>query len=319
MIELADGAPLPVGELAPNAPSNTLPAYATNFRALDGRTFGPTPRFGPAEDGMAHVLPKPHFVNGRLTQPEVVEVAVPRGAAGSVRTMHDVPAGVITPLERREAMAFERCLQRARSAHRAEKSEAVRRVLLARATNPRGLAGVEAPGTAGTRLYAGASAALAAEAAGAASRAAARADYLRGRINSDVGHPLLEHAGEGGAAPERLFQSRARTAHSSDGWSGRGESYAYAPSAQLAPVRQTGNNQERPLRPPNAARAQALWNAREGGRNFDIISGVEKSLRCTAPETIDMRRAHESIVAAAEARDTVWAGGLGRHAPGLRP
>lgn len=140
-----------------------------------------------------------------------------------------------------------------------------------------------------------------------------------GRRASSASAAAEAGAGEGGAAPERLFQSRARTAHSSDGWSGRGESYAYAPSAQLAPVRQTGNNQERPLRPPNAARAQALWNAREGGRNFDIISGVEKSLRCTAPETIDMRRAHESIVAAAEARDTVWAGGLGRHAPGLRP
>lgn len=315
MIELSEGAPLPIGEMAPGALSNTLPAYAAHFVPEDGRTFGRTPAFGPADKTKAYVLPKPHFVNNQLTAPDVVEVSVPRGAAGSLHAMHEVPSGIITPLERREALAFERSLQRARLAHRAEKGEAVRRAQLARLAHPHGMAGVEAPGSYGTQVYAAATAALSHEAAAAGARSAARAEYLRGKINSNVGYPLLEHASDDTPSREKLFQSRARTAHSVDAWSSRGEAYALCPSVNLHPLRQPSNNQERVVRPHDEARAQRIWNAKEGGRNFDIISGVEKTVRCTVPERIDLRRAHESLVAAANAKATTWAGGLGRYGP----
>lgn len=307
--------------MAPGALSNTLPAYAAKFVPEDGRAWGRTPAFGPVDTTKAYILPKPHFVNGRLTEPDVVEVAVPRGAAPTGGATHEVPTGIITPLERREALAFEKSLQRARLAHRAEKSEAVRRAQLARTVHPHGLAGVEAPGTSGTHIYATATVALERDAAAAGARMAARADFLRARGNSAVGHPLLEHAEDGGAgagsggARERLFQSRARAPHSADAWGSRGESYEFAPSAKSHPVRLPGNTQERPLRPPGGARAEANHNAREGGRNWDIISGVEKSVRCAGPERLDRWRAHESHFAAANAAASKWPGGLGKYGP----
>ncbi|KAJ1625343.1 hypothetical protein T492DRAFT_238116 [Pavlovales sp. CCMP2436] len=302
--------------MALGAPSNTLPAYAAKFQQEPGRNYGRTPAFGPGEVGRAYILPKPKFVNGRLTEPDVVEVAVPRGAAAESWRQHEVPIGVLTPLERREALAFEKSHTRARLAHRAEKGEHVRRAQLARTAYPRGMAGVEAPGTQGTQVYASESAQLYNESLAKASRAAARAEYLNVKGNSVVGYPLLEHVHHDTGERERMFQSRARAPHSGDTWGGRGEGYIYSPSAGAVQVRQPANNQERMLVPHDPVRAQAMWNAKEGGRNWDIISGVDKSIRCTVPERFGpMHRTHESHFAAAEAAQTKWGGGLGRFGP----
>lgn len=315
---LDDAGPIPLpGGVAPGALSNTLPAYAVHFAPEDGRTFARTPAFGPADPSRAHILPKPHFVNGRLTQPDVVEVSVPRGAARSLRQMHDVPEGVLTPAERREAVAFEKSLGRARLVHRAEKAEHVRRAQLARLAHPHGMHGVEAPGAAGSHVYAARAAADADAASVAAVRAQFRRENLWQRGNSQLSHPFLEHAEPGPAdAPResRLFQGRARTAFSQDLFSGRGESFVYAPSTGSHPLRQAHNNQEKRLVEPSAARAQALWNASAGGREFDIISGARNAFACTVPERIEYRKGHESHFALANSKAVGWGGGLGRYA-----
>eukprot|EP00304_Pavlova_gyrans_P004023 CAMPEP_0206038554 /NCGR_PEP_ID=MMETSP1466-20131121/4189_1 /ASSEMBLY_ACC=CAM_ASM_001126 /TAXON_ID=44452 /ORGANISM="Pavlova gyrans, Strain CCMP608" /LENGTH=428 /DNA_ID=CAMNT_0053413153 /DNA_START=10 /DNA_END=1293 /DNA_ORIENTATION=+ len=306
VVNLEDGGPLPLDRpMGPGAPSLTLPAYASRFRQEPGRSFGPTPAFGPDDPTKKYVLPKPHFVNGRLTEPDVVEVAVPRGAAADPRAMHAPVQGVVTPLERREAMAFEKANMRARLAHRAEKAEHVRRVTLMRQAHPRGLHGVEAPGMADARVYSEESLALARREEAAARHAADRAQRLHAAANSHVGYPLLEHDDANGAT-EKIFQSRARAPFSGDAWGSRGEGYIVAPAARTHPLRQPGNNQERVLLPPDPVRIQALVNARQAGRNFDIITGVEKTYKCTVPERQDRWRAHESHIAAANSKATTW-------------
>lgn len=197
-----------IHEPASGAPSLTLPAYAAAFRPELGRTFAPTPSFDEGRGDSAVILPKAHFVNGLLTEPDAVRVAVPRGAA--IKPSHEAPMGLLTPLERREAMGFEKAWDRARRAHRAEKAEACRRALLMRKTHPSGVQGVEGPGG-GSAVYSEEATALRDHDEAREQAAAAR------RTN------LWKRQGGGGGGAEPRAPRGPNAAFSSDAWASRGQ------------------------------------------------------------------------------------------------
>ena len=71
----------------------------------------------PGTDGKPRYWVEPKDVSGIFPAepPDVFSMAPPRGAA-TIETMHAPPTELLTPMERREALVFDKCHERARLA-----------------------------------------------------------------------------------------------------------------------------------------------------------------------------------------------------------
>ena len=159
IIELEATQPVPVTSLASSAPSQMLPDFAANFAPELGRNFATTVNRDapPGPDGRErfYVQPKDQdgiFPNG--AEPGIFAMHAPRGT-GRPGQMHEVPAHVLTPAERREALVFDKCHERARLELRKAANQACALTRNMQDRYPNGVLGVEGPACADSLIYRG--------------------------------------------------------------------------------------------------------------------------------------------------------------------
>jgi len=289
---LADPAPHPVGVMAHAAPSRVLPEYASTFHIPTGRSFATT-RSRDAPDGPNGE--KRYYVQakdvGRGMSPEMFLMSAPRGAASHTATMHEKTGGLMTPAERREALVFEKCRDRAQRALRKATSDACRLTLTMKRNHPRGVLGVESADCADSLVYGRERAEMVQRAASAAEHSAGRRDNLARRRDSQLAAPLLEHDPHD-TTQARLFPRLGKV----DSEAARRCEHHHVLRPATTGAASFRSNQETPLAPQRAARTENLNNLDAGGRHYDIISGLARPTPPTrAPHAARIdRRAHPS-------------------------
>jgi len=86
-------------------------------------------------------------------EPEIFSMSAPRGA-GPASQMHVPPKQLLTPAERREALVFDKCHQRARLALRKAANDACNLTRVMQQRYPNGVIGLEGPGCPESVIYA---------------------------------------------------------------------------------------------------------------------------------------------------------------------
>jgi hypothetical protein len=166
--------------------------------------------------------------------------------------MHEITDGLMTPAERREALVFNKCRERAELALRKAASEACRQTLTMKRNHPNGVLGVESAACPDTVVYARERAAMLTQMAKAAEHATGRHDHLARRRESQLPAPMLEHDCND-TTQARLFPRLGKVAAN-----------GFRP------------NPEMPQAYRMSARAERQNNIDAGGRSYNIISGIQR-------------------------------------------
>ena len=300
VIELGRTPFVPVTHLTDAAPSAMLPDFAASYQAEPGCafSFGPDRKHPPGPDGR-----ELYWVQGKDNQPpmenqdppDLFAVPAPRGA-GSIETLHEQPTELMAPAARREALVFDKCQQRARAELRKAANDACRVARISHAVYPNGILGLEGPLAPQTILYADVRNATLAHQARREEHAQRRHDNLAYKRDTQLPFALLTHNSRN-TTQDRIFTRKKEVAGMS----------SYTPSANHFEVRPATtamgggfrSNQEKPLKPHNAGRAQRLHDVNSGGRGYDIISGMGTYIAPSAPsrgpmDAISDRRFHPS-------------------------
>lgn len=305
VIELQDKEPVSIEHLGPAAPSMQLPEFAARFKPELGRTFATTvSRDAPPDPSGGHqfwVQPKDTgglFPGG--DEPDIFAMKAPRGA-GPPNAMHAAPTQLLTPMERREALVFDKCHQRARLALRKAANDACQLTRVMQQRFPHGVIGLEGPGSKESVIYERERTGIESEAARKSMSDAQRFENLSQRRDSQLDYRLLTHDHKNQSV-DPMFP---RKAHSSLGVKGAPTDPASAHgNFVMRPsgfVKEHGfrSNQEQPNREPSAARAATLHNVGTRGKPYDIITGVALPIQ---PLGVDPsayahdRRAHPSNI-----------------------
>lgn len=304
VIELNPTQPVAVSELADTAPSRMLPDFAANFKPEVGRTFATTvSRDAPPDaSGVARYYVQPKDTGGIFAGsdvPEIFPMEAPRGC-GPPNQMHKVPQTLLTPAERREALVFDKCHQRARLALRKAANDACQLTRVMQQRHPNGVIGIEGPDCDNSVIYRDQRDTFDGAVAAKAAHAERRFGNLCARRDTQLPYKLLSHD-HANSSEERMFPKKARV----PGRTVFAGSNAADPatSFEMRPVGGAGHlgfrsNQEKPLRAPNAGRAGSLHTSATGGKPYDIITGVTLSVipgRGAADGIVD-RRAHPSNI-----------------------
>lgn len=297
VIELGAAEPVPVPSLAASAPSRLMPEYASTFEPELGRNFqrGVDRSAPPGSDGSPMYFVQAKDAGGVFPgadPPDIFAMPAPRGA-GSPSRMHEGPDHMMTPAERREALVFDKCHQRARLALRKAANDACQLTRKMQIAYPNGVLGVEGPACADSLIYRAPHARAKAREEAHADHARRRAENLSTKSNTQLSHNFM-HFDPKSSAVERMFTSKGAVA----GYSAQSRELSHYELRPSRGDRETAfrSNQEKPLRDPAAAdrRTQNLVNALSNGRDWDVISGVRPPLCPSIPPRDISRRAHES-------------------------
>ena len=304
VIELADPEPGDVAELQGTAPSRMLPDFAAKFKPELGRTFATTVSRDapPGRDGASKFWVQPKDTGGIFPgtdAPEIFSMGAPRGA-GPPSQMHVPPTTLLTPAERREALVFDKCHQRARLALRKAANDACQLTRVMQQRYPNGVLGLEGPGCPDSVIYEQDRRTREGDKMVSSDVARRRFDNISARRDSQLDYKLLTHD-HANSAKEALFP---RKAPSSLGLRGAPTSTADPMGTfEMRPagsrVQENGfrSNQEKPMRQPSASRAGALHSAGTRGKGYDIISGASLPVQPGAAPPMHYphdRRAHPS-------------------------
>lgn len=282
--------------MAHSAPSRQLPDFAVSFRIPAGKAYATTvsrdaPN-GPNGEKRYFVLAKDRdSQKAGVEPPAVFLMAAPRGA-GAREHMHEPTDGLMTPAERREALVFQKCNERANHALRKASSDACRLTLVMQRNHPNGMLGVESAACTDTLVYAVERAAMLHREAKHAEHAAARHANIAARRESQPRVPEIIEHNPHDTTFVRLFPRLGRV--DIDAARPCTQHYVTRPLA----VDHVGfrSNQEAPLAPQRAARVERLNNLDAGSRTYDIITGVQRTTLPTS--TVECgrmdRRAHPS-------------------------
>lgn len=305
VIELEPTEPVSVQNLGPAAPSMQLPEFAAKFKPPLGRTFATTVSRDapPGHDGKQQFWVQPKDTGGLFPggdEPEIFAMNAPRGS-GPPSTMHAVPTQLLTPAERREALVFDKCHQRARLALRKAANDACQLTRVMQQRFPNGVIGLEGPGSQQSTVYEADRNRRESEAARKAGSAAQRFENISTRRDSQLDYRLLTHDHKNSTV-DPMFP---RKAASSIGVRGAPTSatdahgnYNLRPSG-FVPEFGFRSNQEQPNRAPSAARAATLHNVGTRGKPYDIITGVTLPIQPLGldPSLFSQdRRAHPSNI-----------------------
>ena len=305
VIELADKEPVSISHLGPSAPSNILPEFAAKFKPELGRTFAATVSRDapPGRDGGAQYWVQPKDTGGLFPggeEPEIFAMRAPRGS-GPASTVHAPPTQLLTPAERREALVFDKCHQRARLALRKAANDACQLTRTMQQRFPNGVIGLEGPGCKDSIIYAQDRQKRESEAARSAAQNAQRFENISMRRDSQLDYTLLTHD-HTNTANDSLFPRKASSSigirGAPTGDTDAKGNFGMRPSGNVAEYG-FRSNQEKPLRDASAARAAALHNVGTRGKPYDIITGVTLPIQ---PLGIDPsayshdRRAHPSNI-----------------------
>jgi hypothetical protein len=328
VIELADPEPVPVSNLLSVAPSNQLPEFAARFKPELGRTFATTVSRDapPAADGSSRYWVQPKDTGGIFpgtAEPEIFSMARPRGGAPPTQ-LHAPPTQLLTPAERREALAFEKCEHRARHALRKAANDACQLTRVMQQRFPNGVLGLEGPGCADSVIYESDRMRRESQAVKRDEGARARFENIASKRDSKLDYRLVTHDSYN-TSSDPLFP---RKASSSLGL--RGDPTASTDPYGTFEMRPAGgrvqenafrSNQERPLREASAARAGALHASGTRGKTYDIISGVALPMQPSMPRGMESaafdRRAHPSNMSMPHAGGDMRAAHRGATAPTL--
>ncbi len=308
-----------VTTLAQVAPSRELPEYAANFKPESGHTFATTISRDapPGEDGKPRFWVQPKDTGGLFPDgngvPAPFPMEAPRGA-GPPNQRHQPPTQLLTPAERREALVFDKCHERARASLRKASQDACNLTYTMQKRFPHGVMGLEGPGCPDSLIYRDSRLAREAKAAKAEQGAAARFAHLSERRDSQLDYRLLTHDSHT-TAVDKMFTHKAGSALGI-----RGDPTVNDPAAsynlrpQESGIHEYGfrSNQEQRLREPVAARTDRLHNIHTRGKPYDIISGVALPVRPTAADSTAYdhdRRAHPSNIAVPHTGDQQHRGG----------
>ena len=292
-----------VTETHVTAPSRLLPEFASNFKTEPGRTFARTvPREAPpSESGEPRYWVQPKDTGGLFpgdTAPPPFVMGAPRGA-GHPAEMHEPPKMLLTPAERREALVFDKCHQRANATLRKASHDACLLTHTMQHRFPNGVIGLEGPGCPDSIIYAESRQKREAMAAKASKLRVERHDNIASKRETQLDYRLGTHDPHN-TTQDKMFPSKAA---SSLGIRGAPTVVDPAASYELRPMgtsvgdRGFRSNQEKPLLPPRETRAMRLHTLSTGGKPYDIISGAALTIR---PDPVEPsayshdRRAHPS-------------------------
>ena len=300
VIELNPPEPVAVTELAENAPSRMLPEFAAFFSPELGRTFqrGINRDAPPGPDGSERFYVQPKDSSGVFPSPDppdIFSMAAPRGT-GRPNTMHEVPQCLMTPAERREALVFDKCHERARKELRKAANDACQITSVMQSRYPTGVIGLEGPNCPDSILYRIPHEKKKVVEAAKAKHAIGRHDNLAKHRETQLPYNFMHHEPTN-TTKELLFPRKAKTTHSA---SDRELSHY-----EMRPLGHTTDggfrsNQEKPLeRGTSEVRSQMLLGASTGNKPFNIISGVEATVKPAGAPTSHFvdRRAHPSNLA----------------------
>jgi len=307
VIELADAEPVAVTDLKGSAPSNMLPDFAAKFKPELGRTFATTVSRDapPGAAGGSRYWVQPKDTGGLfpgVDEPDIFAMSAPRGA-GSAASMHQPPTQLLTPAERREALVFDKCHQRARLELRKGAHDACRLTRTMQLRYPNGVLGVEGPGCADSVIYAEDRKVRAQEQAGWAEVAQRRFDNISANRDTQLDYQLLTHDHKN-SATETLFPRKAPSSLGLRGLptdpANPAGTFEMRPAGEKIQENGFRSNQERPMHAPSAGRAATLHNTNTRGKPYDIISGVALPVAPQLPrgmeERVHDRRAHPSNI-----------------------
>jgi len=307
VIELSDNEPVAVTQLAQVAPSRELPDYAANFKPESGKTYATTISRDapPGTDGQPRFWVQPKDTVGLFPDgndvPAPFVMNAPRGA-GAARDIHMAPSQLLTPAERREALVFDKCQQRARKTLLKATQEACNLTYTMQQRFPHGVMGLEGPNCPESLIYRNQRLAIEAKAAKHDKIAFERHENIASKRDTQLDYQLLTHDHRT-TAEDKMFTKKAPSALGIRGdptISDPTASYGMRPQATTFKEFGFRSNQEHPLREPQPERTQRLHNVNTRGKPYDIISGVALPVRPTAADTTlyeHDRRAHPSNVA----------------------
>lgn len=270
-IPLTKTAPIPIESMAGAAPSKTLPEYASTFEIPLGQSYAKTPSrdapYGPNGEKLYYVMAKD---KGNGEPGEIFTMQAPRGA-GPRTTMHDITDGLMTPAERREALIFNKCRDRAEKMLRKQASDACRMTLTMKRNHPHGVLGLESADCPDTVVYARERAALLAQEKAATEQAMRRHDNLSRRRDSQLPAPMLEH-NPYDTTQARLFPRVGKV----DIEAARPCERHYVVRPVTMDTAAYRSNLEKPLAPQRTMRTEHLNDMDAGGRAYDIITGIQR-------------------------------------------
>ena len=305
VIELMPPEPVPVTELAATAPSRLLPEYAANFKPELGSTFAKTVSRDapPAADGSSRYWVQPKDTGGLFPggkEPEIFSMAAPRGAGGPTQ-MHEAPNQLLTPAERREALVFDKCHQRARLALRKATNDACQLTRVMQQRFPNGVIGLEGPGCKDSLIYAQDRQRREDNMATRDAQRSMRFDNISQRRDTQLDYRLLTHD-HTNKAVDVMFPRKATSSLGISGGLSKADdpaaNYELRPSGAGASDGGFRSNAEKPLKPANAARAAHLHNIGTRGKPYDLLSGATLSVLPTGSEwETQPRRMHPSNLA----------------------
>jgi len=309
VIELADAEPVDVYSMTPTAPSNQLPEFAANFKPELGRTFAKTVdrNAPPGPNGEAQYWVQPKDLGGLFPgggpPPAPFPLEAPRGAGAPAR-MHEAPKELLTPAERREALVFEKCHNRARLALRKATTEACQLTTAMQQRHPHGVIGVEGPGCADSLIYAEKREKRHAEHERKLHSYEQRYDNIAKRRDTQLDYRLMTHD-HANKTEDKLFQQKLGSSLGLRGEPSMADpaaSYEFRPQEKGIAEFGFRSNQEQSLRPSRPERHDNLVNIGTRGRTFDIISGATLPTQPTIPPRDPVyghtdRRVHASNVA----------------------
>lgn len=225
--------------------------------------------------------------------PEITAIPLPPGASVP-QQLHEKAGGLVTPAERREALVFQKCHERAAKALRKASHDACRLTLQMQRQHPHGVLGVEGY-SADSVIYERAYGARTAKETSRATHAEARLGYLEERRKTPLPYAMLAHHSTHLDSP--IFQRKGRVRGCTAGHMSS-RHYELRPSAATTANTAFRSNQEVNLAERPAGRTQNLLDVLSGGRRHDIISGHRMPLEPTSvPHNAFDRRAHPSNMA----------------------
>ncbi|KOO26438.1 hypothetical protein Ctob_004641 [Chrysochromulina tobinii] len=312
VIELSDSiearvVPGTVNTLAAVAPSRDLPDYASNFKCEPGHTFAKTVSRDapPGEDGKPRFWVQPKDTGGLFPDgngvPAPFIMEAPRGA-GPPTQRHHAPTQLLTPAERREALVFDKCHERARATLRKAQQDACNLTYTMQKRYPHGVMGLEGPGCPDSIIYKAERERREVKAIKDFNNAVTRFENLAERRDTQLDYQLLTHDSHS-TAVDKMFTHKASSALGIRGEptiSDPSSSYNLRPSENGIRDLPFRSNQEQRLREMNPARTERLHNIGTRGKPYDIISGVALPVRPTAADSTMFehdRRAHPSNLA----------------------
>eukprot|EP00316_Scyphosphaera_apsteinii_P012108 CAMPEP_0119318604 /NCGR_PEP_ID=MMETSP1333-20130426/46930_1 /TAXON_ID=418940 /ORGANISM="Scyphosphaera apsteinii, Strain RCC1455" /LENGTH=410 /DNA_ID=CAMNT_0007324823 /DNA_START=44 /DNA_END=1276 /DNA_ORIENTATION=- len=298
IVQLTPAAPAAITSMPECGPSRQLPAYASSFATEEGHSYSRTVEREPprSADGLVQHWVQPKDIQSPLEAtepPDLFTMSAPPGVLMGEQ-YHKQPNILMTPAERREAVVFAKCNERARRALRKAANDACRLTLLMQNKHPNGVLGLESAACADSIIYAKQREQAQAKQEAASRHAQARHDNLKARRDTYLTYPMLAHDPFDNTTA-KIFPHKAQV----NGRFGCRESdahFVFGPSDPQSTAYRS--NQEVPLKDPDSRRTQNLLDVSTRGKRFDIVTGCQLPTRPSDqadPSKID-RRAHESNV-----------------------